>query len=259
MISAKTAPRGTSGESGGGNLDPDAPEGFFEVETRIEDNFYCDSKGNNTIHLCTSEEDGFFVNDVNVLAELQRLKNLTESILPECRSQTTSRRRMMDEPCYTNFPTRSPTNAPIPEHLDPSTNQIFQILLNDNARLGFVHWTDSFIEALFDAGYRTRNSVCLSSTEVIRSDVNEELSGNPWTVERSAELQRLLKCPPPQQDLLPIIAASIASTGLVLGILTFLGLNKRVQQKLSCREESPSTEQEPMHPPAQEPLVPKAI
>ena len=60
----------------------------------------CDSKGDQTVHICTKDVKGVYVNGVNLMAELERLKNITDSINEACLIGSTSGRRLMGDPCY---------------------------------------------------------------------------------------------------------------------------------------------------------------
>ena len=116
----------------------------------IKPTFYCNSKGDNSVHICSGDGAGVFINDRNVVDELEalnlkanesavelaaekeRVANLTDevaalkeslqsladSIMKECLNHSASSGRRLgaesDEPCYppTSSPTISPTKFP---------------------------------------------------------------------------------------------------------------------------------------------------
>lgn len=76
--------------------------------------FHCYSKGENTVHICSGESGGVFVNDANLEDELgripvlkseiatleEKLENLTASILPECIPGNEGSRRRILADCF---------------------------------------------------------------------------------------------------------------------------------------------------------------
>ena len=208
----------------------------------------CSSMGENTVHICSNEEEGVYVNDINLIAELNSLRaelsNLTESILPECTTGSDGSRRRLQVDCYTNFPTHSPSLSPTPAYENPTNTEITNFLILDNARRGgsSPFWPALQMEALYNALYRSKNQVCATSPESIQADIRAELEnlGAPQDVvldfdlAKATELKKVLECPAAPVDLLPIIAISVATTGVTLAFLTFIGLNKSVQERVGC-------------------------
>ena len=200
----------------------------------------CDSMGDNTVHVCTEEETGFYVNGRNVLEEIATLKGLIqelnasfESILDECKEGAGSRRvlagdgrGLQGDPCYTNFPTNSPTPHPTEEWFNLVKTEITDFLVRDNLKRS-GYWHPDVIEALYKAPYRKVDEVCAASRETIQRKVETVLSAigsvQPFSLALVSELKTVVRCPPKEIDILPVIAISVAATGVTVASLTFLG------------------------------------
>ena len=131
---------------------------------------HCESKGDNTIHMCSQSPDGVYINDLNILHQFARLEqlvfNLSDSILPECILDGDASRPRILANCFgptaspTGQPTGTPTSTP---SLEGSTSFVGRTLLENNAvRIAANKdpWSDAEVRALFDADIQTRNQLC---------------------------------------------------------------------------------------------------
>ena len=202
VITAKNTPNNT--DSGGDDVEE----------------AHCVSSGSNTITLCTREEDGLYVNGMNLVATIKNLtaelEVLRASILPECIPGGDASRRRILTNCF--GPTASPTTAtPTSSPTQRGhTTDVGKILLADNfireARgesAGF--WSDEVLRVLFDNGITVPVQVCDRSNDAaIIEAVQTQITF----------LRELFGCdavspPPPIES----VERVVGITGGVLGIL----------------------------------------
>ena len=169
MISARNAP---------GNA---IVSGLTEGE--IPDSL-CTAMGENTVHICTKEDDGFYINEVslaNIVAEIAT-RLIEEQVQGACLTNSsdapTSRRILSLDDCPKTFsPTHSPTNEPSKSPTFSPTLAFFgtevgRILFNDPR----IDWDNNDAEGL--GGIDTKAEACRltqSQLENIFKDAEKEI------------------------------------------------------------------------------------
>ena len=246
----------------------------LEDANDIKPTFYCNSKGENSVHICSGDGAGVFINDRNVVDELEalnlkanesavelaaekrRVVNLTnevvtlreelnrttmdevaalrealqrlnESIRGECLGNPHGRRMLMEEPCFTFFPSKAPTISPTPEAL--STPVGIALVRDREDKVNGEEWTDEELGKLFKEGIKEFSDACALREDLLDRIFTETKS----PASRQSRFREIFPaCPPPsptpeptpeppltQIEIATIVGVAIAVAGLFSGLI----------------------------------------
>ena len=221
----------------------------------IGPSLYCSSTGIGTVTVCA--ENGVFIQGVDIVQELaaekervanltdevatlreelnrttmeevasleEKLQRLADSIRGECIENPHGRRILTEEPCFTFFPTTTPTSSPIASW---EATPVGRTLVDDRDKPNGEDWEDEELRKLFEEGIKEFNEAC-----ALREDLLDAIFANSPASRQGAFRRIFPACPPPSPtpeptpeppltapEIAGIVAAGAAVAGVVVGVV----------------------------------------